>query len=204
MCIDLNSLNPFRKKQIEVKSGDSESPPILSSENIQEVKLPEPEPTMTYQSGINLIKQFESFEPEAYPDPLSGNLPITIGYGSTKDLNNQPFKLGDKITAQQAEDLLNHQVLTKFIPKLQKIPYWNQMNEQMQGSLLSFAYNLGADFFDSDGFNTITKALKEKRWKDIPMAMLLYVNPGTNVTAGLMRRRKAEGALWENGLNRLA
>ncbi len=204
MCIDLNSLNPFRKKQIEVKGGDLESPPILSSENIQDVKISEPEPTMNYQSGINLIKQFESFEAEAYPDPLSGHLPITVGYGSTRDLNNQPFKLGDRITEKQAEELLNHQILTKFIPKLEKISYWNEMNAQMRGALLSFAYNLGADFFDSDGFNTITKALKEKRWKDVPIAMLLYVNPGTNVTAGLMRRRKAEGTLWETGLNRLA
>jgi len=156
------------------------------------------------QSGIELIKKFEGFESKAYPDPLSGNLPITIGYGSTKNLDGQPFKLGETITQQQAEELLINQILKDFIPSLQKIPYWDSMNSDMQGALLSFGYNLGADFYNSSGFNTITKTLKEKRWKDVPSALNLYVNPGTNVTVGLMRRRKAEGELWISGLNRLA
>lgn len=154
-------------------------------------------------SGIEIIKKFEGLELKAYPDPLSGNLPITIGYGSTKNLNNQPFKLGDTITLKQAEDLLINQVLTEYVPKLQKIPYWSLMHIDMQGALLSFAYNLGANFYDSNGFNTITKALKDKRWSDVPSALILYVNPGTNVTTGLMRRRKAESDLWISGLNRL-
>ena len=88
----------------------------------------------------------------------------------------------------------------EFLPSLQKIPYWNEMNENQQGALLSFAYNLGAGFYGSTNFNTITKALKEKRWGDIPAALELYRNPGSKVEKGLLRRRKAEGALWASGL----
>jgi hypothetical protein len=50
------------------------------------------------------------------------------------------------------------------------------------------------------GFETISKRLREKDWKAVPAALELYRNPGTNVEAGLLRRRRAEGALWAKGL----
>jgi GH24 family phage-related lysozyme (muramidase) len=70
------------------------------------------------------------------------------------------------------------------------------MNENQQGAILSFAYNLGADFYGSSDFNTITRVLKHKEWSKVPDALYLYRNPGTRVEAGLARRRKAEGTLW--------
>lgn len=132
----------------------------------------------------------------AYPDPLTGSLPITIGWGSTRDFNGKPFKLSDKISQKVADDLLINQIEKEFIPSLQKIPYWNEMNENQQGALLSFAYNLGAGFYGSSNFNTITRVLREKKWNEVPKALELYRNPGTKVEAGLLRRRKAEGKLW--------
>ena len=35
-------------------------------------------------AGVALIKEFEGLHLSAYPDPKSGGLPITIGYGSTR------------------------------------------------------------------------------------------------------------------------
>jgi GH24 family phage-related lysozyme (muramidase) len=135
---------------------------------------------------------------QAYPDPLSGNLPITIGWGSTKDLNGKPFKLGQKITQKVADDLLISQIKNEFLPKLSKIPYWSEMSDGKRGALLSFAYNLGASFYGSGDFNTITKRLKNKEWDLVPDALYLYRNPGSNVEAGLARRRKAEGECWKS------
>jgi lysozyme len=148
------------------------------------------------QSGIKLIKEFEGCHLKAYPDPLTGGLPITIGWGSTRDFDYTPFKRDRVITQEYADRLLEHDILKRFLPKLSKIPYWNEMNEKQKGALLSFAYNLGADFFNSPGFNTITKKLKEKDWKAIPATLEMYRNPGSKVEAGLLRRRKAEGKLW--------
>ena len=65
--------------------------------------------------------------------------------------------------------------------------------------LLSFAYNLGAGFYGGDNFNTITRTLKNKEWDKVPDALYLYRNPGSNVEAGLARRRKAEGESWKKG-----
>ena len=135
---------------------------------------------------------------QAYPDPLSGNLPITIGWGSTRDLNGKPFKLGQKISQKVADDLLISQIKNEFLPTLSKIPYWSEMSDGKRGALLSFAYNLGASFYGSGDFNTITKRLKNKEWDLVPDALYLYRNPGSNVEAGLARRRKAEGECWKS------
>ena len=77
------------------------------------------------------------------------------------------------------------------------------MNDEMKSSLLSFSYNLGAGFYGAGGFNTISKNLREKDWKVIPKTLELYINPGSNVEKGLLRRRIAEGKLWMEGLNKL-
>ena len=152
--------------------------------------------TMT---GLKLIKEFEGCHLSAYPDPLSGNLPITIGWGSTRRKDGSPFQLGQSISQQEADELLIGQCKSEFLPSLRKIPYWSEMSDGKRGALLSFAYNLGAGFYGSGDFNTITKRLKNKEWDLVPDALYLYRNPGSNVEAGLARRRKAEGDAWKKG-----
>jgi lysozyme len=152
--------------------------------------------------GIELIKEFEGCKLKAYYDPLTNSLPITIGWGSTRRKDGTRFMIGNTITQEEADDLLYFQLRREFLPALQKIPHWNEMNDEMRGSLLSFSYNLGAGFYDADGFNTISRNLREKKWNEVPAALELYRNPGTNVEAGLLRRRKAEGSLWKSGLSK--
>jgi lysozyme len=102
------------------------------------------------------------------------------------------------ITQKYADSLFDFDCKNRFLPQLEKIPYWREMNDNQRGALLCFAYNLGADFYGSPDFNTITRVLKNKEWSKVPEALKLYRNPGTNVEAGLLRRRIAEGKLWEN------
>jgi len=149
--------------------------------------------------GIKLIKEFEGCHLKAYPDPLTGNLPITIGWGSTRKKDGSHFKMGDTLTQAEADALLIEQCKNEFLPALRKIPHWNEMSDGKRGALLSFAYNLGAGFYGGSNFNTITKRLKNKEWDLVPDALFLYRNPGSNVEAGLARRRKAEGEAWKKG-----
>jgi lysozyme len=149
--------------------------------------------------GLKLIKEFEGCHLKAYPDPLTGGLPITIGWGSTRKKDGSHFKLGDTLTQAEADSLLIEQCKNEFLPALRKIPHWNEMSDGKRGALLSFAYNLGAGFYGGDNFNTITKRLKNKEWDLVPDALYLYRNPGSNVEAGLARRRKAEGEAWKKG-----
>ena len=148
------------------------------------------------EAGIKLIKEFEGCHLKAYYDPLTGRLPITIGWGSTRRKDGSRFMIGNIITQEEADDLLYFQLRREFLPALQKIPYWSEMNDNQRGALLSFAYNLGAGFYGHPNFNTITRVLKNKEWDKVPKTLEIYRNPGSNVEAGLLRRRKAEGKLW--------
>jgi lysozyme len=143
-----------------------------------------------------LIKEFEGCHLKAYPDPKTGGAPITIGWGTTRRPDGTTFMLGQIITQQQADEYLMYDIVNRFLPALRKIPYWSEMNDNKRGALLSFAYNLGAGFYNSSNFNTISRHLREKNWGFIPKTLEMYRNPGSNVEAGLLRRRKAEGKLW--------
>lgn len=153
--------------------------------------------TTGLEAGIALIKEFEGCSLTAYPDPLTGGKPITIGWGNTCRADNTPWVLGDTITQEEADRLLLDKINQEFLPSLQKIPTWSQMSDNQRSAILSFAWNLGASFYGTAGFATITNALSDVKYFDsVPNALMLYVNPNTNVTEGLKRRRKAEGLLW--------
>ena len=148
------------------------------------------------QPGLLLIKQFEGCHLIAYPDPLSGGRPYTVGWGSTRRRDDTPFELGEKLTQAEADELLQWQVEQEFLPSLERIPVWAELNENQRGALLSFAYNLGAGFYGAPDFKTITRVLRERRWDHMEGALLLYRNPGSSVEVGLRRRRQAEADLF--------
>jgi GH24 family phage-related lysozyme (muramidase)/uncharacterized protein YvpB len=152
--------------------------------------------------GVDLIKRFEGCRLKAYPDPLSGGKPYTIGWGSTVKKDGSPFSPGEEITQKEADELLLYQLEVGYMPALERIPYLSEMSQEQIGALLSFAYNLGARFYGSEGFETISRRLRNKEWNLIPDSLLLYRNPGTSVEEGLKRRRIAEGALWSKGLKK--
>jgi len=147
-------------------------------------------------AALKLIKDFEGCHLEAYPDPLSGGDPWTIGYGTTRYQDGRRVSPGDKINAIEA-DLLLRQEVDRIAEKLRAtVPYWVQMTDNQKCALISFAYNLGSGFYGTTGFETISRELREKDWAAVPDALLLYRNPGSNVEAGLKRRRIAEGDIW--------
>jgi GH24 family phage-related lysozyme (muramidase) len=136
--------------------------------------------------AIKLIKEFEGCHLSAYPDPLSGGEPWTIGYGTTRYSNGTPVKRGDMINVIEADMLLRLEI-DRITDKLRTtVPHWNVMDDDQRSALVSFAYNLGAGFYGSAGFETISKCLRERNWAAVPAALELYRNPGTNVEAGLL------------------
>ncbi len=162
--------------------------------------------------AIQLIQEFEGchrIDPadglvHAYPDPLTNAEPWTIGWGNTRYPDGKPVGQNDSITKAEADQIFIVLVQNKYWEPISKtIPFWEDMNDPMRSALCSFAYNLGAGFYGSSGFNTISGCLRDKRWEDVSQALLLYVNPGSSVEAGLRRRRIAEGNLWDSGLDKL-
>ncbi len=155
---------------------------------------PPQSPSTIPPQALDIIAEFEGFRAKPYNDGM--NVP-TIGYGSTHYLNGQKVSYSDPaITEAEAKKLLG-QVCEEYWGIISKsIPYWDEMNANQKSALLSFAYNLGPHFFGAQGFSTISRLLSDKDWSGVPAGLLLYVNPGTSVEAGLRRRRLAEGELW--------
>lgn len=149
------------------------------------------------ETATTIIKEFEGCYLSAYPDPLTGAKPITIGYGATVKRDGTNWCLGEKITKLEADSLLQNQLTNSYVSKLAKtIPNWDSLNYNQQAALVSFGYNLGADFYGSKNFHTITQVLHDSHYAGVPKALLLYINPGSNVEEGLRRRRTAEGQLF--------
>jgi GH24 family phage-related lysozyme (muramidase) len=146
-----------------------------------------------------MIRHFEGLELKAYPDPLSGGDPITIGIGTTRYPDGNAVRMGDVITEVQAWEYMKWYAAQCEESQRNRIPTWDRMNTAQQAALIGFAFNLGSNWFGSQGFNTLTRNVGEMDWAAVPQTLLLYVNPGTNVTAGLRRRREAEGQLFSTG-----
>jgi len=147
-------------------------------------------------TGVSLIKKFEHFYAHAYPDPLTMGDPITIGWGSTTKLDGSKWKMGDVITKKAADDLLIYQLEHDYLPQLEEIPGWDSLNVRQRGALLSFAYNLGANFYGDRRFHSISTVLNWRDWKHLKSVLILYRNPGTRVEEGLKRRRLTEAWLF--------
>lgn len=148
---------------------------------------------------LPMIRYFEGFSQAAYPDPLSGGEPITIGYGTTQFPCGRPVRMGDVVTRDQAEGYLRWYADRCEAVQRSRIPTWAQMGPHQQAALIGFAFNLGANWFGSHGFATLTRVVREADWDAVPDALLLYRNPGSSVEAGLRRRRQAEGDLFRTG-----
>ena len=169
--------------------------------------------TAVPSEAIRLIQEFEGchrLDPadgriHAYPDPLTHAEPWSIGWGTTVYPNGRRVAAGDSITQEQADQaLLAFLQHNTWEPISRAIPYWGEMHDLMRSALCSFSYNLGSGFYGAEGFDTISRVLRDRQWQAVPDALLLYVNPGSSVEAGLRRRRTAEGDLWRQGLAQLA
>lgn len=140
--------------------------------------------------GLELIKTFEGFEENAYPDPATGKAPWTIGYGTTVYPNGVSVREGDVCTPQQAEVWLWH-YLNKIDPKLTV-----QLNQNQLDAIASFIYNLG---FTAWFKSTLRRKINiNPKDATIPAEFLRWNKAAGKVMAGLTRRRKAEAELWNS------
>jgi len=164
-------------------------------------KASPPSPSLNgHSEAMKLICEFEGFRDTAYPDPATGAEPWTIGYGFTR-LNGRAITPGQRMTRAEADQALASMVVACSAHLSSTIPYWKEMSGKQQSSLISFAWNLGQDFYGNESdFQTISRCLREKDWNKVPDALLLYSMPGTAVHQGLLRRRHAEADLWRQGM----
>lgn len=145
-----------------------------------------------------LIKKWEGYHTKlsdgscrAYPDPLSGGEPWTIGYGSTRNMDaGVAVKAGlviDEATASRWMEKEAGSCADALVAKFYPVVF----NQNQLDALVSLAYNIGVGGFGE----TLCATINAKDWKAVGDTMMLYINKGTNVEAGLTARRKDEVAL---------
>lgn len=160
--------------------------------------------TTKYAEGIKLIKKWEGCKLKAYPDPKTGGVPWTIGWGSTRDSYSRPILPGRVITQAEADAWFERDLRLRYIPAVEKLPFASEMSKAQLGALLSFAYNLGPGFYGGENFTTITRLLRNKEWNRVADALLLYSEPNNKeVHEGLLNRRRDEARLWNSGLTNM-
>lgn len=144
------------------------------------------------QRGIDLIKEFEGFERDAYPDPGSGGEPYTIGYGTTRYPDGGKVRLGDSISKMEAEKCLAHDLVRfeQSVQSLVEVP----LTQNQFDALVSFTYNLGTTALAN---STLLRELNKGRYESAAAQFERWVYAGGKKLKGLIRRRIAEKQLFQ-------
>ena len=136
------------------------------------------------QEGLALIKKFEGCRLEAYR--CSANV-LTIGYGHTGGVLET-----DVITQDDADKLLEED-----IAKFENYVNDNvivELNQSQFDALVAWTFNLGVGNLRQ---STMLRKLNEGNYQSVPSEMNRWNKAGGKTLDGLIRRRKAEGVLFE-------
>ena len=136
------------------------------------------------KEGLALIKKFEGCRLEAYR--CSANV-LTIGYGHTGGVLET-----DVITQDVADKLLKEDI-AKF-EKYVNVNVAVELNQNQFDALVAWTFNLGVGNLRS---STMLKKLNESDYDSVPFEMRRWNKAGGKTLDGLIRRRKAEGLLFE-------
>ena len=139
----------------------------------------------TNTAGIKLIQSFESCKLKAYKAVATEKY-YTIGWGHY----GQDVSKDEEWTQEQADDQFKKDLVKyeNYVNKYVDI----KLNENQFSALVSFCYNCGQA--------NLKKLVKDRNTEEIADAMPLYNKSGGKVYNGLVRRRKAEVALFNKSV----
>nr|WP_253308253.1 lysozyme [Rickettsia endosymbiont of Ceutorhynchus assimilis] len=147
----------------------------------------------TRKLAKELIKQFEGLSLTAYRCPAGLR---TIGYGHVIKRHEQT-KIGDRITQEQAEGLLEEDVkqaqriLYKYCSVYLSIP--------QKAALISFIFNCGSGKFQA---STLRQKLNREEYYEAANQLLRWVHDSKGVRLrGLVKRRALERSVFLEEVN---
>lgn len=151
----------------------------------------------TSLAGQRLIQSFEECRLKAYPDPKTGGAPWTCGWGSTRDVTPDTVWTQDEADRNFARDLVDAEMMvTKYVT--------HEMTQGQFDAFVSIFQNVGPGNKWKDGIGRLKSGmpstlLRKFNAGDIGGAeteWVKWISPGSNVSNGLLRRRRAELALF--------
>lgn len=154
----------------------------------------------TSLAGINLIKAFEGCHLKAYPDPKTGGVPFTIGWGAVG-----PDIGPDTVwTQEQADERLLKDVEAReaIINQYVTVP----LTQGQFDAMVSIVFNVGFGSNKRNGIirlksgepSTLLAKLNDGDYEGAANEFARWVSPGSPVENGLKRRRAAEVDLFNS------
>lgn len=150
---------------------------------------PEPQRDTIPPAALAICAEFEGFSATPYRCPAGV---WTIGYGTTRYPDGRPVRQGDPhVTEAQARDLMAHDLAdaADAVAHLVKVP----LTDNQRAALLSFTYNLGRGALSG---STLLMKINKGDYDGAAGEFGRWVKAGGKPSAGLIRRRAAETALW--------
>lgn len=164
-----------------------------------------PAPFRTSPQGVALMHEFEGYakklpngDCKAYPDPGTGGAPWTIGWGATTDEDLRPIKPNAVWTRQRA-DARFRQHLGQFERDVKKAvgDALGATSQEQFDALVSWTYNIGPEAMRR---STLIRKHKAGDYKGAAREFVKWNKAAGRVMRGLTRRRKAEAALYRQGI----
>ena len=144
-----------------------------------------------YQDALSIIKTFEGFNEKAYPDPVTGGSPYTLGYGTQFYPDGSQVKQGHRCTKEKALEYLLYEI-NVIVDEIDKLNL--DLDLYMKQGLISFIHSAGWDSFlyssiidHCEAENYILAAQEFGKW---------IFNEEHEVIGGLLDRRRQEASLF--------
>jgi lysozyme len=143
------------------------------------------------EQGLELIRQFEGLRLNAYRD--AGGI-WTIGYGHTSAAGQPHVEQGMSITREEATRILARDAAQFANGVARRVHV--EISQAQFDALVSFAYNVGLGNFER---SSVLKAVNARDFAAVPRRLALWTKAVGKTLPGLVRRRAAEGALFQSG-----
>ena len=141
--------------------------------------------------AASICRPFEGLRLKPYICPAGYP---TQGYGTVFKPDGTRVKMTDPpITKQTAEHWLVRELLANYITGVLKASPHLVAHPRVLGAMGSFAYNLGVARYRS---STLRRRIKEENWEEAKKELMKWTRANGKVLRGLVRRRKAECALF--------
>ena len=138
-----------------------------------------------------LCRHFEGFSSKPYICPAGYP---TIGYGTVYKPDGTNVTMQDApISRETAELWLMQELQSNYMAGVLKASPNLAAYPEVLAAMTDFAYNLGVGRYRA---STLRRKITEENWDDAAEQLLLWVNAGGRKLPGLVRRRKAEIALF--------
>lgn len=137
------------------------------------------------------IRNFEGFRTEAYPDPVSGGTPWTIGWGMTGDWVTPGLEMSEADLQVKFMEMIGERA-----DQIQNLVI-SDLNKNQLIALVSFVWNLGLHSLER---STLLKRINAND-PSASDSFLPWDLAGGHVVKGLAVRRQAERSLFDTDVS---